>query len=135
MIHRNCRRLSRFGAVATALLLALPALADEVEPEPSVGEEVAEPEAEPAVEAEAEEAGEAEVAKPRGRDFDQLVDLLILRPVGIATMIVGGAIFVPAALMAAPGGPGNVRAAWETFVAPSVERTFMTPLGELSSYP
>jgi hypothetical protein len=133
MIHRNCRSLLRFGAVAAALLLALPALADEIEPEPSVEEDAAEPEAEPAVNAEVAEKGEAAVAKPRGRDFDQLFDqlfdLLILRPVGLVTTIVGGVFFVPAALLVAPTGAERVQDAWAHFVAPSVERTFKPPLG------
>jgi len=131
MIHRDCRSLLRFGAVAAALLLALPALADEIEPEPSVEEDAAEPEAEPAVNAEAAEKGEAAVAKPRGRDFDQLFDLLILRPAGLVTTIVGGVFFVPAALLVAPTGVERIQDAWAHFVAPSLERTFKPPLGEL----
>jgi len=63
MIRLNCRPLLRFGAVAAALLLALPALADEIEPEPYVEEEAVEPEPEPVVEAEVEEEVESKVAK------------------------------------------------------------------------
>jgi len=65
MIRLNCRPLLRFGAVAAALLLALPALADEIEPEPYVEEEAVEPEPEPVVEAEVEEEVESKVAKQR----------------------------------------------------------------------
>jgi len=132
-MSRNCRTLLRFGAVATTLLLALPALADEIEPEPSVEKDAAEPEAEPAVEAEVAEEGEAAVAKPHGLDFDQFFDLLIIRPVGLVTTIVGGVFFVPAALIVAPFGSEGVQAAWESFVAPSVERTFKEPLGRLET--
>jgi hypothetical protein len=135
MMSRNYRSLLQFGAVAAALLLALPALADVIEPEPSAEEDAAEPEAKPAVKAEVAAKGEAAVAKPRGRDFDQLFDLLIMRPIGFVTTIVGGVFFVPAALLVAPTGAEGVQLAWERFVAPSVERTFKTPLGELSSYP
>ena len=123
MMSRNYRSLLQFGAVAAALLLALPALAaDEIEAEPAVKTDVA-------------AKGSAAAAKPRGLDFDQIFDLLIIRPVGFVTTIVGGVFFVPAALLVAPTGAEGVQLAWERFVAPSVERTFNTPLGELSSYP
>ena len=135
MMSRNSRSLLQFGAVAAALLLPLPSLADEIEPAPSVVEGAAAPEVEPAVEADAEENAEAAVAKPHGRDFDQLFDLFIMRPVGLVTTIVGGVFFVPAALLVAPTGAEGVQFAWEQFVAPSVERTFKTPLGVLSHYP
>jgi hypothetical protein len=131
MIRRNCCFLLRFGAVAAALLLALPALADEIEPEPYVEEEAVEPEPEPVVEAEVEEEVESKVAKQREGELDQLFDLVILRPFGLLTTLVGGAFFVPAALLASPSGAEGIQAAWEHFVLPSVERTFMTPLGEL----
>ncbi len=130
MIRRNCRSLLRFGPVAAALLLALPALADEIEPDPYVEEEAVEPEPEPVVEAEVEEEVAFRVAKQRDRNFDQLFDLIILRPFGLATTIVGGVFFLPAALMASPSGAEGVQAAWEHFVAPSVETTFKKPLGE-----
>ena len=131
MIRRNCRSLLRFGAVAAALLLALPALADEIEPEPYVEEEAVEPEPEPVVEAEVEEEVESEVAKKREHELDQLFDLVILRPFNLGATIVGGVFFVPAALLASPSGAEGIQAAWEHFVAPSLERTFKTPLGEL----
>jgi hypothetical protein len=131
MTSRNSRFLLRFGAVAATLLLALPALADEIEPEPYVEEEVVEPEAEPEVEAEIEEEKAAAFARQRDRDMDQLFDLVILRPFGLVTTLVGGAFFLPAAVLASPSGAEGIRAAWDHFVAPSVERTFMTPLGEL----
>jgi len=131
MILRNCHSLLRFGAVAAALLLALPALADEIEPEPYAEEEAVEPEPEPVVEAEAEEEVESNVAKQRENELDQLFDLVILRPFGLVTTVVGGVFFIPAALLASPSGAEGIQAAWEYFVAPSVERTFKKPLGEL----
>jgi len=130
MIRRNCCSLVRFGAVAAALLLALPALADEIQPEPYVEEEAVEPEPEPAAEAEVEKEVESQVAKQRDRNFEQLFDLIILRPVGLFTTLVGGALFVPAALMAAPSGAEGIRGAWDVFVAPSFQSTFQNPLGE-----
>jgi len=131
MIRRNCRSLLRFGLVAVALLLALPAPADQIEPEPYPEEEVVEPEAEPVVEAEVAEKEESKVAEQPNRSFDQILDLLVMRPAGLVTTVVGGVFFVPAALMASLSGPEGVQAAWEHFVVPSVERTFMTPLGKL----
>ena len=131
MIRRNCNSLLRFGAVAAALLLALPALADEIEPEPYAEEAAVEPEPEPVVEAEVEEEVESKVAKQPDRDLEQLFDLVILRPFGLVTTVVGGVFFIPAALMASLSGAEGIQAAWEHFVAPSVERTFNTPLGEL----
>ena len=130
MIRRIRRFLPWFGAVAVALLLALPALADEIEPEPYVEEEAVEPEPEPVVEAEVEKEVEVKVAKQRDRNFDQLFDLIIMRPFGLVTTIVGGVVFLPAALMASPSGVEGVQSAWEHFVAPSLESTFKRPLGE-----
>ena len=129
MIRRNCRSLLWFGAVAAALLLALPALADDIEPEPYVEEEAVEPEPEPVVEAEVEEEVESNVAKQPDRDLDQLFDLVILRPFGLVTTVVGGVFFIPAALLASPSGAEGIREAWDVFVVPSYESTFKRPLG------
>jgi len=131
MIRRNRRSLPWFGAVAAALLLALPALADEIGPEPTVKEKAVEPKFEPEAETKANEKGESEVGDQPDRNFDQLFDLLILRPAGLVTIVVGSVFFVPAALMASPSGARGVKDAWVAFVAPAVERTFNRPLGEL----
>jgi hypothetical protein len=130
MIRRNCRSLLRFGAVAAALLLALPALADEIEPEPYVEEEAVEPEPEPVVEAEAEDEVEAKVEKQLDVNSDLVIDLMIVRPFGLIQTIVGGVIFLPAAVMASPSGAEGIQDAWDVFVAPSFESTFQNPLGE-----
>jgi len=130
MIRRNRRSLPRFGAVAAALLLALPALADEIEPEATLTEKAAEPERDPGANAETIEKEESKVAKQRDRNFEQLFDLVIIRPFGLATIVVGGVLFLPAALMASPSGAAGVHDAWARFVAPSVELTFNRPLGE-----
>ena len=89
--------------------------ADEIEPDPYV---------------EVEKEVESKVAKQRERGFAALSDLLILRPFRLVTTIVGGVFFLPAALMASPSGAEGIQAAWEHFVAPSVESTFKKPLGE-----
>ena len=128
MIRRNRCSLLRFGAVAAALLLALPALADEIEPEPYVEEEAVEPEPEPepVVEAEVEE----KVARQRAPFIDEYLDLMIMRPFLFGRTLVGAAVFVPAAVLASPGGAENIQDAWDIFVAPLVESTFIRPLGE-----
>ena len=130
MIRRNCCSLVWFGAVAAALLLALPALADEIEPEPYVEEEAVEPEPEPVVEAEVEEEVESKVAEQRARRFDQVFDLIVLRPFGLGMTAVGAALFVPAAVLASPSGAEGILEVWEQFVVPSMESTFKHPLGE-----
>jgi len=130
MIRRNCRSLLWFGAVAAAVLFALPALADEIEPEPYVEEEAVEPEPEPEPEPVVEAKEEEEVAKQRPPFIDEYLDLMIMRPFLFATTLVGAAVFVPAAVMASPSGAEGIREAWETFVVPSYESTFKRPLGE-----
>jgi hypothetical protein len=129
MIHRI---LPWFGAVAALLLLPLSVQADDIEPEPYVEEEVVEPKPEPEPEVEAER--EAEMATEAVSDgpsvASKIFDCVILRPFGFATTIVGGALFVPAAVLAAPGGADNIKDAWEHFVAASVENTFKRPLGD-----
>jgi hypothetical protein len=132
MIRRHCCSMPRFGAVAVALLLALPALpalADEIEPEPYVEEEAGEPEPEPEYAASVEEEVEAKVAKSGARTFDQIFDAIIMRPFLFGMTLVGGAVFLPAAVLASPGGADNILDAWDTFVAPLVESTFIRPLG------
>ena len=128
MIRRNCCSLPWFGAVAALLLLALPVQADDIEPEPYVEEDL---EPEPEVEAEVEEETETAAAASNGPSVgSKIFDCAVLRPVGLVTTIVGGVFFLPAALMASPSGAEGVQAAWEHFVAPSVESTFKKPLGE-----
>jgi hypothetical protein len=130
MICRIYRSLPWFGAIAAALLLALPVQADEIEPEPYVEEEVAEPEPkpEPVVEAEVKKA-EPEVAEESSRNIEKFFDLVFFRPFSLAQLVVGGACFVPAAILASPSGVDGIQAAWEHFVVPSVENTFERPLG------
>ncbi len=124
------RFLPWFGAVAALLLLALPVQADDIEPEPYVEEDL---EPEPEVEAEVEEETEtAAAAASNGPSVgSKIFDCAVLRPFGFVATIIGGAFFVPAAALASPSGADGIQAAWEHFVAPSVESTFKKPLGEL----
>jgi hypothetical protein len=105
--------------------------ADDIEPEPYVEEEVVEPEPEPEVEAEKEAETETAAATDNGPSVgSKIFDCAVLRPFGFATILVGGALFVPAAVLAAPSGADNIRTAWEHFVAAPVENTFERPLGD-----
>jgi hypothetical protein len=123
-----------FGAVAALLLLALPAQADDIEPEPYVEEAASEPESEPEPEGEAEKEAEtktAVTATSKGPGIgSKIFDCAILRPFGLVTTVVGGVFFVPAAVLASPSGADNIRTAWEYFVLTPVENTFQRPLGE-----
>jgi hypothetical protein len=92
MIRRIRRSLRWFGAVAAVLLFALPVWADDIEPEPYVEEEVVEPE--PEVVAEVEEEPEPEVAEESGRNIEKALDLVIIRPLYVARLVVGLPFFV-----------------------------------------
>ena len=57
-------------------------------------------------------------------------DVVILRPLGFAASLVGAALFVPAALVTAPGGLDSIEEAWEQFVITPAEHVYTRPLGE-----
>jgi hypothetical protein len=127
MIRRVRRSLPWFGAVAAVLLLALPVQADDIEPEPYVEEEVAEPEPEPEVVAEVEEEAEPEVAKEPQRNIEKAIDLVLVRPLYVARWLAGLPFFVfyPFTL-ASDYSEDVVALLWtEPF-----EATFLRPLGE-----
>jgi hypothetical protein len=60
----------------------------------------------------------------------KIFDCAVLRPLGFAATLIGGAFFVPAAALAVGGGVDGVREAWQQFVIVPVENTFTRPLGE-----
>ena len=129
MIRRIRRSLPWFGAVAAVLLLALPAQADDIEPEPYVEEEVAEPEPEPEPEvvAKVEEEAEPEVAKESGRNIEKAIDLVLVRPLYVARLVVGLPFFVFYPLTIESGYAEDVVALLWT---EPFEATFLRPLGE-----
>ena len=127
MIRRIRRSLRWFGAVAARLLLALPVQADDIEPEPYVEAEV---EPEPEVEASAEKRAGSVATSDAPSFGSKLFDCTVVRPLGFATTLVGGAFFLPAALLSCPSGVVGVEDAYEIFVASPVEHTFKRPLGE-----
>lgn len=57
-------------------------------------------------------------------------DVLILRPTGVVMALSGAALFVPAALLASPGGKAPVTEAYEHFVSVPFDNAFMRPLGD-----
>jgi hypothetical protein len=133
MIPRIQRSLRWFGAVAALLLLPLSLQADDIEPEPYVEEAVVEPEPEPEPEVEVEKEAVAETAAAASGGpsvGSKIFDCAVLRPFGFVATIIGGAFFVPAAVLSAPSGADNIQAAWEHFVVTQVENTFKRPLGE-----
>ncbi len=113
MIRCTYSSLWWFGAVAALLLLPLSVQADGIEPETYV-----EKEAESVATSDAPNFG------------SKLFDCMVLRPLGFAKTLVGGAFFLPAALLASPSGAEGVENAYEIFVASPVEHTFKRPLGE-----
>jgi hypothetical protein len=57
-------------------------------------------------------------------------DAAIVRPLGVSVVVVGAAFFVPAAILAAPGGMTPIREAWQQFVLAPVNFVFRRPLGD-----
>jgi hypothetical protein len=74
--------------------------------------------------------GAASDASPAPNYAASAFDVVILRPVGLAVAAMGFAFFVPAAIVAAPGGKDAVQHAWERFVLAPGEYVFTRPLGK-----
>ena len=132
MIRRIGRSLPWLGAVAALLLLALPAQADDIEPEPFVEEEVeAAPEPEVVVEEEIETASESDPNIDWGqKEAFLVVDLMVIRPLYFVRLAVGLPFFAFYPLTLASGWSEDVvMLLWtEPF-----EATFARPLGALPS--
>jgi hypothetical protein len=127
MIRRTYPSLLWFGAVVALLLFPLSVQADDIEPEPYFEEEVEpEPEPEPVV----EEEPKSVVTRDEPSFSSKLFDCTVLRPFGFVGVLVGGALMVPATVLAAPGGVENIEAAYDAFLVSQVDFTFRRPLGE-----
>jgi hypothetical protein len=61
---------------------------------------------------------------------DATYDIAILRTLGTFSTVVGGALFVPAALMTLPSGRDGLDEAWGIFVRSPYQSTFERPLGD-----
>ncbi len=127
MIRRIRRTLPWFATIAALLLLALPAQADDIEPEPYLEEEVEpEPEPEPELVYEEEEE-EPEVAEASDRNIEKAFDLMIVRPLYLARLIIGMPFFI--------FYPFTIGSGWDEDVVALLwtepyEATFERPLGE-----
>ena len=115
------------GAVAAFLLPALPVQADDIEPEPYVEEVIEEPEPEPVVEAEVEVEEEPELEEESARNIERFLDLVLIRPLYVARLVVGLPFFVFYPLTIGSGYDEDVVALLWT---EPYEATFERPLGE-----
>lgn len=61
----------------------------------------------------------------------QTVDVILIRPLAILRTVVGAAAFLPAALLASPGGRAKVEEVYELFVTNSADYAFRRDLGDL----
>lgn len=64
------------------------------------------------------------------RALDVTVDVAVVRPLAALTLGLGAVLFVPAALLSAPGGRDAIQEAWERFVQHPGEQVWERPLGE-----
>lgn len=78
-------------------------------------------------------AGPSRAVEPEGLTWGrvpaQVYDLLIVRPMGFASLAAGAGFFVIAAPLTAPFG--DVGAIWELYVEDPYEFTFLRPLGDV----
>lgn len=58
-------------------------------------------------------------------------DAVIVRPLRTVAVVIGTAIFVPAAIVTSPSGTDAIGQAWNKFVGYPSELAFQRPLGEL----
>lgn len=80
--------------------------------------------------AQAQAQSEGDVS-PTASDYAaQAFDVVVLRPLGLAAVIIGAGLFVPAAIVTAPGGRDAVQEAWEVFIQAPARFAFRRPLGE-----
>jgi hypothetical protein len=73
---------------------------------------------------------EAHAAVSASKIADATFDVLILRPFGLVATVIGGALFVPAVLLASPNGKQGFEQARERFITPTVDSTFKRGLGD-----
>ena len=127
MIRRIRRTLPWFGVVVALLMLALPVQADEMEPEPYVEEEV---ESEPEPETEVEEEAEAEIAAESGYYENLVFDIVVLRPLQFARLVIGVPFFIFYPFTIASDFDEDV---FSRLWTEPYEATFYRPLGEVPS--
>jgi hypothetical protein len=118
---RNTHRglASRIAATLLIAGLLAPALARAAEDEPEPAQASL---PDPAV-------GERWYDQPL-RMADQVVDLIVIRPLSALTLLAGAGLFIPAAALSAPNGMEGIRDAYERFVSEPGEYFWSRPLGE-----
>ncbi len=109
----------RFAAVASTLLLVFQGVSWADEPTGPVGSA-------PLAHA------QPQAAKGSGFDWSQVgagvLDVLLLRPMGLCAVLAGGALFLVAAPLSAPSR--NIGESFDFLVRQPGEYTFVRPLGE-----
>lgn len=60
---------------------------------------------------------------------DRTFDAMVLRPLGAMGVVLGAALLVPAALVAAPGGTESLDNAYDVFVRMPLDNLINAPLG------
>jgi len=78
-----------------------------------------------------EAASQESLEAPAPSTTAKVLDVLILRPLGLVVVPVGVAAFIPAALLTAPNGMDSVKTALELFVTGPANYVFQRPLGEI----
>ena len=73
--------------------------------------------------------GEANKTSSKEDDSLILIDMAVARPIGMATIVAGTALFVIWLPFSLPSG--NVKDSWNKLVVKPVKYTFKRPLGEL----
>ena len=74
--------------------------------------------------------GHSDISPPPPNYPAKAFDAVILRPLGLAAAVVGVALFVPAAILTAPGGRDSIEEAWDLFVLTPGKYVFERPLGD-----
>ncbi len=69
---------------------------------------------------------ETDLATYAGAAFD----MVVLRPLGLVTTVIGAGLFIPAALVTAPNGLDGIGEAWRLFVVTPAESVYKRPLGD-----
>jgi hypothetical protein len=80
--------------------------------------------------AQAQAQGEPQLGSPPAGLPAKIFDAVIVRPVGFVGAAVGAVLFVPAAIVSAPGGLDSIQHALDVFVLAPGKYVFQRPLGE-----
>lgn len=62
-------------------------------------------------------------------EIHPVADALFMRPLGFASLVVGGVVFIPAGLFTALTRPTEIGTTWDALVMGPVRYTWLDPLG------